>query len=75
MAQVNGFCFGESVEVYWSRSDTWVSASVKHDTRGDGSVRVKYFDMKFIEIIIDAVEVATRIVPIDLVLAANVYDT
>jgi hypothetical protein len=60
MAQVNGFCFGESVEVYWPRSDTWVSASVKHDTRGDGSVRVKYFEMKYIEII-EAAEVATRI--------------
>jgi hypothetical protein len=60
MAQVNGFCFGESVEVYWPRSDTWVSASVKHDTRGDGSVRVKYFEMKYIEII-EAAEVATRV--------------
>ena len=60
MAQVNGFSFGDGIEVYWPRSDTWVSASVKHDTRGDGSMRVKYFDMKFIEII-DAVEVATRI--------------
>ena len=63
MAQVNGFCFGDAVEVYWRRSRTWVPASVKHDTRGDGSVRVKYLELKYIEVV-EAAEVAKRVRPV-----------